>query len=163
MNQSCVESQHSTKERRRRRGRAARGHAAYNGPRGKYPPLPLRGGESAFAKAMARQAFLSVSFNDSFYWTRGSGRGIAESMKAFWIGEDGNTPHPNPLPNTTTASRPTRLPPRGEGTCLRIRRDTCTTGSRPTIRRRHGDRAPWLQGDPPSPGVGARGGPNDEI
>jgi len=40
-------------------------------------------------------------------WLRFPGKWV-ESM-------DQNTPHPNPLPYTTTASRPTRLPPRGEG------------------------------------------------
>src|SRR6266404_4770871 len=40
--------------------------------------------------------------------------------------KDAETPHLNPLPYTTTASRPTRLPPRGEEI------------SRPASGRRHG-------------------------
>ena len=48
-------------------------------------------------------------------WETGAQRQRVQARRVFNSeNQYANTPHPNPLPYTTTASRPTRLPPRGE-------------------------------------------------
>jgi len=73
-----------------------------------YPPLyPLRGGEhtKGYRETII---LLDTVFPEGYNWR------VSYELKQKLLGEDQNTPHFNPLPYTTTASRPTWLPPRGE-------------------------------------------------